>query len=373
MPGIYIHIPYCRQKCSYCNFYFSVSMKTSKTFVEALCEEIELTKDYLIQKKIQSLYFGGGTPSVLRSKDLERIITKIKDIYTFENGIEITLEANPDDISEEYISEIAKLGINRVSIGVQSFNDRELQLFNRSHDFATALNAIKICKANGIENLNMDLIFGIPGSDNTIWLDNLNIFLKLDIDHLSCYNLTIEKKTAIAHQIKTGKIPDIDEEINAKLFLETIEILRKNGYEHYEISNYARNGRYAVHNTNYWKAQNYLGLGPSAHSFNGESRQWNISNVRKYIDSINKGILSTEQEKLSNADKFNEYIMTGLRTMWGIEKNKIISFGNNYQETFLKSVKEFIYLKFIMFDGETYKLSDKGKLYADRIASELFL
>jgi oxygen-independent coproporphyrinogen-3 oxidase len=371
--GIYIHIPYCKKKCSYCNFYFSVSTKTMSSFTESLLREIELTKDYLSEKELISLYLGGGTPSLLNLYDLEKIIIKIREIYNFKNEIEITIEANPDDISESYIKSIVKLGINRISIGIQSFDARELQLFGRIHDPVTALNSILICKDNGIENMNIDLIFGIPGSGETTWKKNLDIFLGADIDHLSCYNLTIEPKTEIFHQLKTKKIPEINDKISTFQFLDTIEYLGNNGYEHYEISNYARNEKYAIHNTNYWKGGHYLGLGPSANSFNGEVRQWNVSNIRKYIHSIEAGILPLESEKLSEADKYNEYIMTGLRTMWGVNIEKIVEINGSFAHLFLENIKPYVDDGKIQLRNTIYSLSDQGKLFADRIAADLFI
>ncbi|MBK7096119.1 MAG: radical SAM family heme chaperone HemW [Saprospiraceae bacterium] len=373
MSGIYIHIPYCRKKCSYCNFYFLVSMKTVKPFVDSLLNEIEITKEYLIKKELKSIYFGGGTPSVLQTNDLQRILNKIEEIYTYNNNIEITLEANPDDITEAYIKKIVEVGINRLSIGVQSFSDSELKLFGRTHDSSSAINAIKISKEYGIENLNIDLIFGVPGSDRLSWKKNLDIFLDLNVDHLSCYNLTVENKTAISHQIKKGLVKGINDEISSEQFTDTIDYLCEMGFEHYEISNYAKNGRYAIHNTNYWKGEHYLGLGPSAHSYNGEYRQWNISNLRQYIQSTGKGNLPIGLEKLSNSDKYNEYIMTGLRTMWGIDLKHILQFDKEIVQTFLENINSFIDNGYVAQNNDKYFLTKTGKLFADRIASELFV
>lgn len=373
MSGIYIHIPYCRKKCSYCNFYFLVSMKTVKPFVDSLLNEIEITKEYLIKKELKSIYFGGGTPSVLQTNDLQRILNKIEEIYTYNNNIEITLEANPDDITEAYIKKIVEVGINRLSIGVQSFSDSELKLFGRTHDSSSAINAIKISKEYGIENQNIDLIFGVPGSDRLSWKKNLDIFLDLNVDHLSCYNLTVENKTAISHQIKKGLVKGINDEISSEQFTDTIDYLCEMGFEHYEISNYAKNGRYAIHNTNYWKGEHYLGLGPSAHSYNGEYRQWNISNLRQYIQSTGKGNLPIGLEKLSNSDKYNEYIMTGLRTMWGIDLKHILQFDKEIVQTFLENINSFIDNGYVAQNNDKYFLTKTGKLFADRIASELFV
>ncbi len=372
MKGIYVHIPYCKKKCSYCNFYFTVSGKTKKSFVEALLLEIEETKDYFKEKDINSLYFGGGTPSQLDISDLEKIMTKLNDYYEFKENIEITLEANPDDLDKLYIENISKIGINRVSLGVQSFNDYDLETFGRTHNSETAIEAIKACKKNGINNLTIDLIFGTPGSGINEWIDNLHKFVELEIDHLSCYNLTIEPKTEIYHKIKNKKASAVDEKLSTELFLLTIDHLQKKGYEHYEISNFARNKKYAKHNTNYWKGGQYLGLGPSAHSYNGVKRHWNISNTRKYIDSLREGKPSIEEEILTYTDKYNEYIMTGLRTMWGVSLKTIEQDYNKFKSHFLKNIEVYIAQNKVFEKNGIYLLSDQGKLFADRIASDLF-
>lgn len=349
-----------------------MSGKTKKSFVEALLLEIEKTKDYFKEKDINSIYFGGGTPSQLNVSDIEKIMTKLKDYYEFNDNIEITLEANPDDLDNSYIENLTKIGINRISLGVQSFNDIDLRTFGRIHNSETAIKAIKSLKNNGFNNLSIDLIFGTPGSSKNEWIDNLNKFIELDINHLSCYNLTIEPKTEIFHKIKTKKTSAVDENLSAKLFLMTIDFLQKNGFEHYEISNYARNGKYAIHNTNYWKGGFYLGLGPSAHSYNGQKRHWNISNTRIYIDSIKKGKSTTEEEILSLNDKYNEYIMTCLRTMWGVSLQTIEQDYNKFKRHFLKNIGVYIAQNKVVENNGIYFLSDKGKLFADSLISDLF-
>lgn len=341
--------------------------------MEALLREIELTKDYLGGQLIETVYFGGGTPSLLRTREINSIFDQLHKFYRIDENAEITIEANPDDLETDKFKAYINSGINRISIGVQSFFDFELQIMNRSHNSATAIDSIRKCQDNGIQNITIDLIFGIPGSPRQTWLSNLEIFLRLNIDHLSCYNLTIEEKTAISHSIKKGKLQAPDEDMNTYLFEETISILESHGYDHYEISNYARNGKYALHNTNYWKGIPYLGIGPSAHSFDIDTRRWNIANTRKYIESISQGILPTEFEILATTDKYNEYIMTGLRTMWGIDDYKISEFGADHYAYFSEKAKEFIQSELIVSDGMNYRLTKKGKLLADRIASELFL
>jgi oxygen-independent coproporphyrinogen-3 oxidase len=258
-------------------------------------------------------------------------------------------------------------------MGVQSFFDDELTILNRSHTSSKAQDSIKIIQDIGFENMNIDLIFGIPNSNKEKWQNNLNIFFDLDIPHLSCYNLTIEPHTTIAHQIKTGKLQEPNEELNAELFLMTQDILKEKGYEHYEISNYAKNNSYALHNTNYWKGIPYLGFGPSAHSFNGHSRQWNVANNRKYIEQLYKNNILFEKEVLTSEDKYNEYIMTGLRTKWGVNNRAINVFGNEYFSHFTKVIRKYIEMKFVTETDGNYILTREGKLYADKIASDLFI
>jgi len=373
MAGIYIHIPFCRQKCSYCNFYFSVSMKTKDDLVNAILKEIDLNHNYLSERNIDSIYFGGGTPSVLSSKEIGYIIDKIKKYFSFNKHIEITLEANPDDINVLYLKELKSIGINRFSMGVQSFLDEELIILNRNHNSKKALESIKMIQDAGFDEMNIDLIFGIPNSTMDTWNKNLDIFLDLNISHLSSYNLTIEPRTAIAYQIKKGKIKAPNDDLSAQMFLRTLDVLQNNDYEHYEISNYAKNKSYALHNTNYWKRIPYLGLGPSAHSFNGTSRQWNIANNRKYISELNQNILPMNMEILSQDATYNEYIMTGFRTMWGVNENTITNFGEKFLLYFLKEISPYLKNGFVIRIGNNYKLSKNGKLYADKIASDLFM
>ncbi len=372
MAGIYLHIPFCRQKCSYCNFHFSVSLKTKDDFVKAILKEIEINHNYLKHKNLDSIYFGGGTPSILSSKEIDLILTKINKYFGFNRDIEITLEANPDDVDRQYLADLKNAGINRFSLGVQSFHDKELKILNRSHNASKAIESILLIKEVGFDNTNIDLIFGIPESSFDEWKRNLDIFLRLDIPHLSCYNLTIEPRTILAHHIKTGKISEINDILNSQMFEYTHHLLTKNHFFHYEISNFAIAGKHAVHNTNYWKGVPYLGLGPAAHSYNGKTRQWNISNNRKYIEAINMNKLPATVEKLSFDDKYNEYIMTGLRTMWGVEENKIKHFGDKYQKYFEKKVLRYIQNRMVYKRNTNYILSEKGLLFADRIASDLF-
>ncbi len=348
-------------------------MKTRNDLVPALLREIDLNHQYLKTHTLDSIYFGGGTPSILTINEIDLLLQKINTYFNFSHEIEITIEANPDDINLKYLRELKNIGINRFSMGVQSFIDAELKILNRIHDSQKAEYAIKLIQDNQFDNMNIDLIFGIPNSSKKDWHFNLEKFIDLDIPHLSCYNLTIESKTAIYHQIKTGKLPHPDDDRNAELFLETLDFLSKYEFEHYEISNYAKNNAFAKHNTNYWKGIPYLGVGPSAHSYDGKSRQWNISNNRKYISEINKGILPYEKEILTSRDIFNEYLLTGLRTMWGIDlnilKNLNFDFYNNIKDELLKFVNE----GYVESKGSKLKLTRTGKLIADKITASLFV
>ncbi len=371
--GVYIHIPFCKKSCSYCNFYFSVSQTQKTDIVEAILKEIDMHNNFLKTDKIQSVYFGGGTPSLLETSEVERILTKIGDYYDFEDDIEITLEANPDDINTNYLKKLQAIGVNRFSLGVQSFIDKELKLLGRNHSAEDAIKSIKLIQDSGFYNFNIDLIFGIPDSGIENWEYNLNLFDKLSIPHLSCYGLTIEPNTKLNYQIEKQKIHLPDEELAASMFCHTINFLEERGYIHYEISNYAKAGKLAIHNTNYWKGIPYLGLGPSAHSYDGKSRRWNIASTKKYLDFIINGKTTYQEEILSRADLFNEYILTGLRTKWGINKAIINSYGSNFSSNFFNQIKKHIESKKVELINGNYILTNKGKLIADNIMSDLFV
>ncbi len=371
--GIYIHIPFCKKSCSYCNFYFSVSQTQKTDIVEAILKEINMHNNFLKTDKIQSVYFGGGTPSLLETSEIERILTKVKDYYDFEDDIEITLEANPDDINRDYLKRLKDIGINRFSLGVQSFIDKELKLLGRNHSAEEAIKSIKLIQDSGFDNFNIDLIFGIPDSGIENWEYNLNLFDELSIPHLSCYGLTIEPNTKLNYQIEKQKIHLPDEELAANIFCHTIKFLEERGYIHYEISNYAKEGKLAIHNTNYWKDIPYLGLGPSAHSYNGKKRRWNIASTKKYIDLIMDGKITYEEEVLSRADSFNEYILTGLRTKWGVNQDIINSYGSNFSSNFFNQIKKYIESKKVKLINGNYILTNDGKLIADNIMSDLFV
>jgi len=373
MAGIYIHIPFCKQACHYCNFHFSTSLRHRDEMVTAICKEIDLQKDFLTNKNLTTIYFGGGTPSLLETSEINQILERLSKNYSWENNIEITLEANPDDITTEKISKLRAGGVNRLSIGIQSFIDSELLASNRAHNSDESLKAVQICQDAGIDNLSIDIIYGMPSSTQDSWQYNIDKALELDVDHISSYALTVEPKTFLDHMVKKGRILLPKEmEVN-KQYLQLIHSLTTAGYDHYEISNFAKPSKYAVHNTNYWMSVPYLGLGPSAHSYQPTFRQWNINNNAKYIKSISKGVIPSEREQTKYADQFNEYIMTRLRTMWGVDLNELNNRFSSELNNVQKNIAKYIKSQHVLLEDNHYRLTPKGKLLADGIASDLFL
>ena len=342
--------------------------------VEAICKEITFKKNRLAQQQIGSIYFGGGTPSVLPTTALQQILATIENHFSISSDAEITIETNPDDLTAAKISELRKLPVNRFSIGTQSFFNEDLVWMNRAHNAQEATDCIKRSQDAGFENLTIDLIYGYPLLTNEKWKTNIQTAIELQVPHLSAYSLTVEAKTALANAIEKGKQPDVSDEQSAEQFMMLIDTITANGFEHYEISNYSLPGKYAVHNTNYWKGIPYLGIGPSAHGFDGYDRYINIANNAKYMESLFKGELPETIEQLSSADKFNEYVMTSLRTMWGLDLEKVASdFGQNYADQTQKSIKQFVANGQLLNENNAIKLTNKGKLFADGIAAELFI
>jgi len=373
MAGIYIHIPFCKKACTYCDFHFTTSTKYLNEMVEAICKEITMKKNRLENQQIGSIYFGGGTPSVLPTAALQQILSRVEKHFSISANAEITIETNPDDLTALKIAELRKLPINRFSIGTQSFFNEDLVWMNRAHNSQEATDCIKRSQDAGFENLTIDLIYGYPLLTDEKWKTNIETAVALQVPHLSAYSLTVEPKTALAHAIEKGKQPKVSDDQSAAQFLMLMHTLAKNGFEHYEISNYSLPGRYAVHNTNYWKGVPYLGIGPSAHGFDGCDRQINIANNAKYLESIFDNRLPETLEQLSEIDRFNEYVMTSLRTMWGTSVTKITSeFGKSYAEQTLKLITPFVKEGKLTLQGDTIKLTDEGKLFADGIAAELF-
>ena len=374
MSGIYIHIPFCKQACHYCDFHFSTSLKNKEILVSSILTEIDLKNNYLADKIIQTIYFGGGTPSLLSEKELFQILEKIHKQYHVSRDVEITLECNPDDLSDEKLKELKRLEINRLSIGLQSFDEEELIWMNRAHNAKQSESSVKRAQDRGFENITIDLIYGSKFSNLNNWKKTLDKVIALQVPHISSYNLTIEEKTKLGHDFKTKKELAIDDEKSSELFLEMIERLEKNNFIHYEISNFAKEGFFSKHNSNYWKGKHYIGLGPSAHSFDGVSRQWNIANNNLYIKYISeKSNEYFEKEILTEKERFNEYILTSLRTIWGIDLNYLkINFDSGFVNTFLRQIKNYIQQDLILVKDTTYSLTEKGKLLADKISSDLF-
>jgi oxygen-independent coproporphyrinogen-3 oxidase len=347
--------------------------------IDAMLKEIEMRKDYLKTATLGSIYFGGGTPSLLSHRDLEILFDKIYDNFKVHDNAEITLEANPDDLDRSKLRVLQQLPVNRLSIGVQSFFDEDLKFWNRAHNQKEAESCIKSAQDAGFHNLTVDLIYGSPTTSDEHWKFNIEKLLSFEIPHLSCYALTVEEKTALAHFVNKGKTEAPSDEHTANQFEMLMEAMYENGYDHYEISNFAKPGFYAVHNAAYWKGEHYLGIGPAAHSFNGYSRQWNIANNSFYIktiESLSKNEASQnplfEKEMLTPAQQYNEYVMTGLRTIWGCSEEKFDVFGESLKKNFLKKAQTFLESGHMTFKAGNYILTNKGKLLADQIASELF-
>lgn len=379
MAGIYLHIPFCKQACTYCNFHFSTSLKLKNDFLDALFQEINLAQNYLNHPTIETLYFGGGTPSVLSIDNIELILEHLLKTFNFNNIKEFTIEANPDDLSPSYLKQlknIKNLPVNRLSVGTQSFDNKDLKWMNRAHNASEALNSIKNAQQAGFYNLNIDLIYGIPKKISESFEQNLATFLELKIPHLSAYCLTVEAKTPLAHQIKNNKTPNVNSSQAAEEMRYLINTLQQNNYEQYEVSNFATNKQYALHNTNYWLNKPYIGLGPSAHSYNCQGRRWNISNTQLYIKNIMQEEKYFTTETLSKNDKYNEYIMTGFRTKWGINLQYIEKhFGNFYKKHLLETLTKSNYKinEHYSQQNSALKLLPKGLLKADAFASNLFI
>jgi oxygen-independent coproporphyrinogen-3 oxidase len=373
MAGIYLHIPFCKQACNYCDFHFSTSLKMKASFVDALLTEIELRKSVFDQQTINSIYFGGGTPSLLSEEDLTRIFETLFTSFRVSPLAEITLEANPDDLSPDKIKVLKNTPINRLSIGIQSFRDEDLRFMKRAHNAKEALSSIKSCKQAGFTNLTIDLIYGTPGMDTSAWLENLNIAFDLEIPHISSYALTVEPNTELHHQILHQKVSNVDENQSAAQFELLTSQMKRNGYEQYEISNFCKPGAYSKHNSSYWKKDMYLGLGPSAHSFYDNKRLWNVSNNTKYVKSLAQNLLPLQEEVLSLEDRYNEYVMTSLRTKWGCSIAEIeTNFSSELAAYFRNEIELYVSTQNVLVKNEVYYLSEKGKLLADKIASDLF-
>ncbi len=374
MAGIYIHIPFCKQACHYCDFHFSTTLKHKDAMIEALLRELKIRKDYLSSENIETIYFGGGTPSLLEPKELERIIHQIQDDFHIINHPEITLEANPDDLNSDYINAIHQLGINRLSIGVQSFLNKDLEWMNRAHNSNQAIDSIKRSQDIGIDNISIDLIYGTPSLSNKEWKENIHKAFELEIRHISSYALTVEQGTALGIWVSKGKVKALDDEQAAEQFEILMEEMSRNNFLHYEISNFCKDGYHSRHNSSYWEGKKYLGIGPSAHSFNKTTRQWNVANNHQYIDQLFKDELPATTEVLSIEDRINEYLMISLRTSKGISFEYFENeFGSQYFTELKNNFKSFLNNNLLEIENNYCKTTKSGKLMADKIASDLFI
>ncbi|WP_264535988.1 radical SAM family heme chaperone HemW [Flavobacterium sp. N1736] len=372
MSGIYIHIPFCKQACHYCDFHFSTSMKKKDEMVLALAKEIVLRKNEFKDETVETIYFGGGTPSVLSNDEINFLIAEVYKNYKVVENPEITLEANPDDLSSERILELSKSPINRLSIGIQSFYEDDLKMMNRAHNSAEAIKCLQEA-TKYFDNISLDLIYGIPGMSDEMWKNNIETALSFGIPHISSYALTVEPKTALKKLIDTGKIAEPQDEAASNHFMILVDTLQKNGFIHYELSNFGKENYFSKNNSAYWLGKKYIGIGPSAHSYDGEKRGWNIANNSLYIKSIQENILPIETEILTISDRYNEYIMTGLRTIWGVSLDRIeTEFGLEYLNYLQKQSQKFLNDDLLFIENNILKPTAKGKFLTDGIASDLF-
>jgi len=372
---IYIHIPFCKQKCSYCNFHFSTSLNFKDDMLAAMKKEILLRKNELQNKSLLSLYFGGGTPSVLSADEIKSMIDEVLKYFSFEKDIEITLEANPDDLDKNFLKALAASPVNRLSIGTQSFFEADLKLMNRAHTAGEAEDSIKRAQDFGFENLSIDLIYGAPTSDLEIWKENLHRAIVLEVPHISSYALTVEPKTALENWIAKGKVSGPKEEEQNREFYYLSNFLKDHGFEHYEVSNFAKPGFYSRHNSSYWKYTEYLGIGPSAHSYNGsDTRSWNVASNPQYIKKLNAGLLAKEEEILSREDQFNEMIMIGLRTLRGVDLGSLKEKSDDrILEHFQREIRQKLDEEILVIENGHLKIPEKHWFMADGIASDLFM
>jgi oxygen-independent coproporphyrinogen-3 oxidase len=378
MSGIYIHIPFCKQACHYCDFHFSTSMKKKDDMVLALAKEIGMRKNELLDSArsdneiVETIYFGGGTPSVLSNDEINFLISEVYKNYKVVENPEITLEANPDDLSAERVLELSKSPINRLSIGIQSFYEDDLKMMNRAHNSAEAKKCLEEA-TKYFDNISLDLIYGIPGMSDEMWKQNIQTALDFGIPHISSYALTVEPKTALSKLIQTGKITEPQDEAASNHFTILVEMLQKNGFIHYELSNFGKENYFSKNNSAYWLGKKYIGIGPSAHSYDGEKRGWNIANNSLYLKAIQNDELPIETETLTISDRYNEYIMTGLRTIWGVSLERIEKeFGSEYLNYLLEQSQKFLNDDLLSIENNILKPTLKGKFLTDGIASDLF-
>jgi oxygen-independent coproporphyrinogen-3 oxidase len=369
MAGIYIHIPFCKKRCIYCDFFSSTFRESKDLYIKTICKELEIRRNYLQNEKIKTIYFGGGTPSQLRVRDIEKIFQYLS-LFTLHSSPEITFEANPDDLTPAYIDSIRNLPFNRISLGVQSFNNEELIFLNRRHDAETAVKAIKYLQEKGFENISIDLMYGLPGQTESNWLKTLNLAKTLYVQHISAYHLTYEESTPLYDSIQKGLIRPLDEELSVRFFEILMDKMAEIGFEHYEISNFAQAGYRSKHNVSYWNGTHYLGVGASAHSYNGLSRQWNVASIPKYIESQSPESFEIIDEKTA----YNDFILTRLRTKEGIDFTELSSFfGKEKKDYCFRQAQKYIDTQHLEQTNNRLSLNKKGIFISDRIMSDLFI
>ncbi|MGB3466169.1 MAG: radical SAM family heme chaperone HemW [Cyclobacteriaceae bacterium] len=373
MAGIYLHIPFCKQACHYCDFHFSTQLGARPQMLKAILQEIGLQQGYLGKEPVSSIYFGGGTPSLLDSSEISTLLTAICDLYEVDQNAEITLEANPDDLSEKKLAMLRKAGVNRLSIGIQSFHDPHLKFMNRAHTASEALDCLSIAENIGFDDLSIDLIYGLPADDHRIWEEDIRQALQLPINHISAYCLTIEPNTVFGNWLGKKKIRPIEEEFSATQFVLLCETLARQGFEQYEISNFCLPGHYSRHNSAYWQQKKYLGIGPSAHSFDGIDRQFNIAHNQKYIKSLAELTIPCTIEHLTAVQRANEYLLTTIRTKWGSSMQKLEAIYPGWTQHFGKPIHALLEKKLLDKKEDVLLLTDNGKLVADEITLQLFL
>jgi len=368
MAGIYIHIPFCKKKCYYCDFYKSTNQGLKVQLLHVIMQELEERQTEFSGEVAETIYLGGGTPSVLSAGEISGLLMQVRRFYNVQNSAEITMECNPDDITPAYLSQIRETGINRLSIGIQSFNDSDLKLMNRRHNSVQAIEAVRSAQETGFNNISIDLIYGLPGQTLNDWKENIRQALELNVQHISAYCLTYNEGTVFYKRLKSGILSELPDELSFQQFDVLREELAKAGFEQYEISNFARNHLYSKHNTGYWFQQKYLGIGPSAHSFDRKTRRWNVSDNLKYIDGIENGTRYYDSEELSPSDRYNDYIITRLRTMWGITENEI---GEEFLSHFRKNIEKYCKTGHILNKNGAWVLSEEGLFISDKIMEDL--
>ena len=372
MAGIYLHIPFCKTRCIYCDFYSTTRSELKTHYVHTLCRELEMRKEYLKGEPVETIYFGGGTPSQLEEADFKHIFETIRENYGMEHCREITLEANPDDLSQEYLKMLSSLPFNRISMGIQTFDDTTLQLLKRRHSSQTAVEAVRRCREAGFQNISIDLIYGLPGETKERWVNDLRQAIRLDVEHISAYHLTYEEDTPIYNMLKQHQIEEVDEDSSLQFFTLLIEHLQNAGYEHYEISNFCLPGLHSRHNSSYWTEKQYLGCGPSAHSYNGISRQWNVASLDKYIEGISSGNPTFEVEELDLYTRYNDFVITHIRTQWGMPLPKLgKQYGEELYKYCLRMATPHLQQGTLEIKNDTLKLTRKGVFISDGIMSDM--